>query len=230
MYQSHALVGLTYTKLANPSQLVNNPPPAVYPSYGAQPGYGPTVYPPQYPGSYAAPGYAHGPSYAVQTSAQSEHNTVTPVISNPQSFVMPLGPPAMAPAPSYTVYSSRYPTSSYYPSYPSGSTNHYPAASASQGTVSAPPNSTPASNTTTSTWATGYNQGSWSDEEVERLKQLTPHIAEQNSEKGEIDWDWVVTTWGNSRTRYVFVSHKLRLMAYRFPLDIKFFLKQPLWV
>jgi hypothetical protein len=194
MHSSGSSTRSIITKLANPSQLVNNPPPSVYPAYGTQPGYGGTTYPSQYPNqSYTAPGFAHTPP----TTETSSSN----VISNPQSFVMPLGPPAMAPGPSYGMYPSRYPTTSYY-QYPPGSTSYY--ASATQNSTSA---STSTNNAASPSWPTGYNQGAWSEEEVERLKQLTEQSKEQNTgpHKGEIDWDWVITTWGNTRTRFALI-------------------------
>jgi len=43
--------------------------------------------------------------------------------------------------------------------------------------------------------------GAWADDELERLKRL----AEQSRTTGpsnEIDWDWVVGQWGNTRTRF----------------------------
>ena len=192
------------TKLANPSQLVNNPPPTVYPSYNNQPGYGAAAHPNQYPSQpYSTPIYPHPSSYSPHNNTSpTNDNGSTNVISNAQSFVMPLGPPAMAPGPSYTMYPSRYPSTPYY-QYPPGSTSYY--ASAAQ-------NSAPASTSTPNaaaspSWPTGYNQGAWSEEEVERLKQLTEQSKEHNTgpHKGEIDWDWVISTWGNTRTRFAMI-------------------------
>lgn len=154
-----------------------------------------------------------------------------PVITNPQSFVMSLGAPSMsAPAPaSYypppmyaTPPGSRYPTTPYYSYPPQPPASYYPPQTQSAPppapptpTAPAPPPPPPTSAPATSTGtlstfsaatgnvAPGGQQGSWSEEETERLRKL----AEQSKEtggagaKGEIDWDWVVHQWGNTRTR-----------------------------
>lgn len=160
--------------------------------------------------SYAAPPYAHPTPYAMSTT-QSDSNPT--VISNPQSFAMPLGPPTMAPASSYPMYPSRYTAPNYYPYHPPASTSYY-TTPAPQASASAPPTSTtPAVNATSPTFPTGYTQGSWSDDEVERLKQLTSESQDQNANKGEIDWDLVVNTWGNSRTRYAYTHIHMLLNA-----------------
>lgn len=43
-------------------------------------------------------------------------------------------------------------------------------------------------------------QGSWTDEEESRLKQLAEQSKSIGS-TGEIEWDWVVNQWGPNRTR-----------------------------
>ncbi len=63
--------------------------------------------------------------------------------------------------------------------------------------------------TITTTPATGGtmigNSGPWSEEELERLKKL----AEDGRSRvgagtaGEVDWDWVVSEWGPTRSRFV---------------------------
>jgi hypothetical protein len=49
----------------------------------------------------------------------------------------------------------------------------------------------------------GINQGTWSDEETERLKKFAEQSKSVGS-SGEIEWDWVVHQWGSGRTRFVF--------------------------
>lgn len=179
--------------LQNPSQLVGQPPPPVYPSVPYHP-------PPQ--ASTSAP-----PTTTPQPPA---------VITNPSTFVMPLGIPGTS-QPMYhpTMYAtapSRYPTApyyqyppapGYYPAMPSQSAPPPPAASSS-----APPAthfvSSSATATPTLTMAASNPagaSGAWADEDVERLKRL----AEQSRTSGssnETDWDWVVGQWGNTRTRH----------------------------
>jgi hypothetical protein len=59
-------------------------------------------------------------------------------------------------------------------------------------------------NAATGNAAPGGTQGAWSEEETERLRRLAEQSRESNAQnKGEIDWDWVVNTWGQSRTRLV---------------------------
>lgn len=44
------------------------------------------------------------------------------------------------------------------------------------------------------------HQGAWSEEEIERLKKLAEESRSAGS-NGEMDWDWVVTKFGNERSR-----------------------------
>ena len=46
------------------------------------------------------------------------------------------------------------------------------------------------------------HQGSWTDEETERLKKLAEDSKTVGTASGEIDWDWVVAQYGSSRTRH----------------------------
>ena len=151
-------------------------------------------------------------------------STSTPnVITNAQSFVVPLG--AQAAYPQYPVYPSapgQYATTPYYQyaPYPAGGT-YYPqsAPPATQPQSSEPraatattaptqPTAT-ATATITTTPATGGtvvgNQGAWSDEETERLKK----IAEEHRSKatGEINWDAAIQEWGISRTRFAILVY-----------------------
>ena len=142
------------------------------------------------------------------------------VITNAQSFVVPLG--AQAAYPQYPSVPGQYATAPYYHqyAYTAGGT-YYPQ---SQQAQSAPPATQPQSAqpraatastattqptaTITTTPATGGtvvgNQGAWSDEETERLKKM----AEEHRLKatGEINWDAVIQEWGISRTRFAILS------------------------
>ncbi|KAI0267683.1 hypothetical protein BC834DRAFT_54903 [Gloeopeniophorella convolvens] len=178
--------------LQNPSQLVGQPPPPVYSS---------VAYPPP-------------PQSAAPTPAATTPQPST-VITNPSTFVMPLGMPG-ASQPMYpTMYAttpSRYPTAPYYQYPPAPGYYPMPPQSASApptASSSAPPTTqfvAPTTNATTSTLTMSASNpagasGAWADDEVERLKRL----AEQSRTSGssnETDWDWVVGQWGNTRTRH----------------------------
>ena len=141
------------------------------------------------------------------------------VITNAQSFVIPLG--AQAAYPHYPSVPGQYATTPYYHQYaytaglPGGT--YYPQPQQAQTTPpaiqpqSAQPRVATATTATTqptatitTTPATGGtvvgNQGAWSDEETERLKKM----AEEHRVKatGEINWDAVIQEWGISRTRF----------------------------
>jgi len=141
------------------------------------------------------------------------------VITNAQSFVVPLG--AQASYPQYPMYPSaagQYATAPYYHQYApyTAAGTYYPQPQPPQPTpvtqhqASRPQTTTATTVTTqptaliTTTPATGGtavgNQGSWSDEETERLKKM----AEEHRSKttGEINWDAVIQEWGISRTRF----------------------------
>ncbi|KAI0255111.1 hypothetical protein BJV78DRAFT_1181392 [Lactifluus subvellereus] len=180
--------------LQNPSQLVGQAPPPIYPSV-----------------TYPAPPQPTASTPATTTPQPSA------VITNPSTFVMPLGIPNTSQPIYPTMYGTtqpRYPTAPYY-QYPhaAGYYQTIPPQSASApppSSSSAPPanqfvasTSTPATSTLTMAASnpTGAS-GAWADEEVERLKSL----AEQSRTSGssnETDWDWVVGQWGNTRTRLV---------------------------
>lgn len=116
--------------LANPIQLINTPPGALYTSFGPQPVYGAPGYPTQMPAqAYPATTFATNPYAQQSASTSQENNTPAPVLPNQhQPFVMPLGPPPMAAPPTYTVYPPpRYPATSYY-QYPASSAGYYAAA------------------------------------------------------------------------------------------------------
>lgn len=178
------------TLLANPSQLVSQPPPQMYPGVHA-------FYP------------ASAVSMPSSASSSIKSNT-TPIITNPQSFVVPLTtqPTGYSHA-QYSVYTSgQYPTTPYYHQYYTGTyypppqppppppSQPVPVAQPPQASVPAVSASPPVlTNATTSAI------GAWSDEETERLKRL----AEESRSigiGGEIEWDRVVHQWGNTRTRH----------------------------
>ncbi|THH21302.1 hypothetical protein EW146_g227 [Bondarzewia mesenterica] len=180
--------------LQNPSQLAGQVPPSVYSTV-------PYPQPQQQP-----------------TVSASASNSASSMITNPQSFTMPLtmsqgSHPSAPMAPVYaalypTPPPARYPTAPYYPYAPVGG-SYYAAPPPQQPPtpVSAPPQySTPnpggvTSTINMSTASVGSASGAWAEEETERLKKL----AEQSRTSGtstDIDWDWVVGQWGNTRTRH----------------------------
>ncbi|KAF8501743.1 hypothetical protein F5888DRAFT_1675024 [Russula emetica] len=157
------------------------------------------------------------PSQLVATTTSSAATTPQPstVITNPSTFVMPLGMPGTSQTIYPTVYTTtppRYPTAPYYQYphapgyYPGMPTQSTPAPTTS---ASAPATTQFVSSTSTATTSTlnmaasnpAGASGAWTDDEVERLKRL----AEQSRTSGssnETDWDWVVGQWGNTRTRH----------------------------
>jgi len=179
-------------QLQNPSQLVGQPPPSVYPSVS---------YPPQ-----------SQPTTTTPTTTTPQPSTV---ITNPSTFVMPLGMPGTSQPIFPTVYTTtppRYPTApyyqyphapGYYPGMPTQSTSAPPTTSASASATTQFVSSTSTATTSTLNMTTSNPagaSGAWADDEVERLKRL----AEQSRTSGsssETDWDWVVGQWGNTRTR-----------------------------
>ncbi|TFK40158.1 hypothetical protein BDQ12DRAFT_485905 [Crucibulum laeve] len=184
------------TLLANPSQLVSQPPPPIYPII-------PTL--------YQAPSQPQAPPVASTSASSSKPTSTVSVITNPQTFVVPLG--AQPAYPHYPVYApppaGQYPTTPYYHQYAAYHPTAYypqqvqttapqqPAAGTSTATtsVSAPPV------VATTTSGAGTMQGAWSDEETERLKKLAEDSKSVGT-TGEIEWDWVVHQWGHGRTRH----------------------------
>ncbi|KAF5359834.1 hypothetical protein D9756_003245 [Leucocoprinus leucothites] len=174
--------------LANPSQLVSQPPPQVFSGV-------PTFYPATTPVSMPPP---------PTTASSSAKPTSAPVITNPQSFVVPLtAQPAGYPHAQYPIYTpGQYPTTPYYHQYYTGT--YYPPQPVTttqppQASTSAVSTSPPASSVSANA-ATG-SVGAWSDEETERLKKLAEESKSVGT-SGEIEWDWVVHQWGNTRTRH----------------------------
>ncbi|KAK2460965.1 hypothetical protein APHAL10511_007435 [Amanita phalloides] len=181
--------------LANPSRLAMNPPTSTY--------------------------HHQAPPAPPPTSAQSNSNPststskpTTPMITNPQSFVVSLGAQTAYPHaqyPMFTAGTTPYPTTYYQYSYPPPATAFYsqqpimaaqPQPQPQLQTQSPGSTSQPATGTLSNITSTGLlNQGAWSDEETEKLKKLAEEGRTFNP-TGEIDWDWVVTQYGNSRTRH----------------------------
>lgn len=194
-------------KLSNPSQLVINPPPPVYPVL-------PTIYQ-SVVQQNTAPIAPNSAIVATPSSgASAAHSNM---ITNPQTFVVPLGAqPGYPQYPMYAATHGQYPTTPYYQYPPYGQPGAYyapPPQPISALPAPTPPTvlntSVPAATpqptaTITTTPATGGtvigNQGAWSDEETERLKKLTEDSRSKGS-SGEIEWDWVIQEWGISRTR-----------------------------
>lgn len=152
---------------------------------------------------------AAGPSNASSTASKPANNFT--VITNPQTFTMPLGPPVAnsVSTPYHTTYAPQVPAPTqgtpasfnimpYYASTYTGS-SYIPISSAAPSIMTAP--QTAAQPPSSSSNA--GSQGAWTDEEQERLKEL----AEQSkSSAGAIDWDRVVREWGPTRTRQVTVA------------------------
>ncbi|EKM78610.1 hypothetical protein AGABI1DRAFT_107134 [Agaricus bisporus var. burnettii JB137-S8] len=176
------------TLLANPSQLVSQPPPQIF-----------STVPAFYPTSTAV---SMSPSSTAAPSSSKPNSA--PVINNPQSFVVPLTAQAAYPHTQYPIYTpGQYPTTPYYHQYYPGT--YYPqpvppsqppqvATSSTITTTPTPALSVSANNATSSV-------GAWSDEETERLKKLADDSKAVGT-SGDIEWDWVVHQWGNTRTRH----------------------------
>ncbi|KAL4072539.1 hypothetical protein V8B97DRAFT_1844827, partial [Scleroderma yunnanense] len=168
--------------LTSPARLITQPPP---PPLTFIPGY-PSTVSPQAPQS-TPPVSTNGKTTPVAQSA-------TPVITNPQSFVVPMShhqPPSQQFVPS--VYNTpAYPTAPYY-GYGGFSGYYQPMPQAGPSTTSStPPASVSAINS-------AGNQGAWSEEETEKLKKLAE---EHRNNSGDIAWDALCEKWGNSRTRH----------------------------
>ncbi|RDB26232.1 hypothetical protein Hypma_006422 [Hypsizygus marmoreus] len=190
------------TLLANPSQLISSPPPPIY-------SIAPTLYQAPQPiaSTSSVPISTRATSMAASTSKPSAAVTTAaaaaPVISNPQSFVVSLGP--HQPAYSHSQYSmypppAGYPTNPYYqyPAY-SGAAYYSPQP---QPPPPAPVQSQPVQAQAVTQEQTGTgNQGAWADEETERLKKLAEDSRVMGG-SGDIEWDWVVHQWGAGRTRH----------------------------
>jgi hypothetical protein len=140
------------------------------------------------------------------TAASPSKPSSAPVISNPQSFVVPLTAQAAYPHAQYPIYTpGQYPTTPYYHQYYPGTYYPQPVPAiqpqpvATTATVA--PTPTPAPSVSATNTASS-SVGAWSDEETERLKKLAEDSKAVGA-SGDIEWDWVVHQWGNTRTRYL---------------------------
>lgn len=162
---------LYHHQLANPSRLITSPPPPMYPAV-------PTFYTTGIPSSSSSSGALPSPPT---------------MISQPQTFVVPMGSHAYyAPPPP-----GQYPTTSYY-SYPYGHPGAYYTPAVAP--VVPPPAAPAAPPIVTMTNSGTGNSGAWSDEEIERLKIMAE---EKKTGSGEIDWDDIISQWGSTRSRCV---------------------------
>lgn len=157
---------------------------------------------PQHPGPYYAPPVAQGTpapaSAATTVSAPPPPTGAATVVPSPTPA--PVQPPAEstapAPAPTHTPVSAT--TSAPAPAaQPSTSTT----ASTTAAPAPSPASGLSAFNAATGTAAPGGTQGAWTEEETDRLKRLSEQSKEMSS-NGEVEWDWVVQQWGNTRTRH----------------------------
>lgn len=166
--------------MANPSRLITQPPPPMYPVI-------PSYYQPQ--AMVPPPPPQAGPSNSGQT------------INQPQSFVVPLNSTGH-----YPVYpqpgAPYYPYSYHTPYYGAQPQPGQPAPP--QSSVTPQKQDNPVSHaivTTTSVpGVAGSNQGAWSEDESTRLKQLAEQ-SKKDGLSGDAAWDWIVQQWGNKRTR-----------------------------
>jgi len=213
--------------------------------------YQPAVQPPVAgPSTTLAPTSSSAPPAAVHPHSGSA-STTQPGIISASSFVVPLQQPPVYPQ--YAVYGStphaQYPTASYYHQYAPYPTPYYGHAhtqpsqpssissasvTASTAASAAPTGGTaPTTATTiTTTPATGGtmigNSGPWSEEESERLKKLAEDSRSRAGAgiAGEVDWDWVVSEWGPTRSRFVLQFGMTCFNDLMCMVDIRFFFKQ----
>ncbi|KAJ6577451.1 hypothetical protein B0H19DRAFT_1120011 [Mycena capillaripes] len=207
------------TLLANPTELILSPPPPVYPVvptfYHSQPIAGisePAKSSTSTPKATPTPTIAPPPLVPTPTSAPAPST----VITNPQSFVVPLGTqptfsyasyaaPTQYPGPYYTSYGytpgyfghaqpQPQPQSQPQPQ-PQPASKLQPSPPQASTSTLKPPSTAPAVS------GNGGTQGPWSSEEVERLKKLAEDSKTTTASK-EIEWDWVVGQWGHGRTRH----------------------------
>ncbi|KZV64742.1 hypothetical protein PENSPDRAFT_656339 [Peniophora sp. CONT] len=184
--------------LANPQQLVGKAPPVVYNPYSAPsapaPSAAPTASgskPPQYgiplQPAYYAPGTAY-PGYAPGAAYYPYPYPATYSMPPPSATPAKHDAPASAPLPV-----SRQPTPASAPA-PMQALQAAPAPAPAP----APPASTSASAPPP---ATASASGTWADDEIEKLKRLAEQSKGTNS-MGDVNWDWVVQSWGPSRSRH----------------------------
>lgn len=180
--------------MANPSQAVlkiSSPHNAPVPPPAPTPAKETTTVP------AAAPAPISVPLTSTTTTAPKPSVTPAPVITNPGSFVVSLSSstPAQAAYTNFQPAANRYGSTpyTYYSTTQTQQTGSHPYLQ--QQVMKAVNLSTPAA---------GGNQGAWSDEETEKLKQLAEDskTSGTGTDHGVIDWDWVCNAWGPGRTRH----------------------------
>ncbi|KAI0346535.1 hypothetical protein BDW22DRAFT_1352653 [Trametopsis cervina] len=198
------------TVINNPQSFVMPLGPAAIPPPGYPQPFYHAPYPPAPGARYpTAPYYSYPPQatyYSSPAQPAQTSNTPTPA---PVPAPAPAPTPVPAPAP---VQAPPPPAPAPVPgpsSIPAPAPVAAPAPTATApSTPAIPPTPAPASglsafNAATGNAAPGGTQGAWSDEETERLKKIAEQSRDHNLQnKGEIDWDWVVGVWGQSRTRH----------------------------
>ncbi|THH28013.1 hypothetical protein EUX98_g6179 [Antrodiella citrinella] len=201
--------------LANPSQLVGTPPPPPAPMYSQVPAY--STMPPPPPGN--AQGQPAGPSSGPVPMITNPQSFVMSLgATAPQGHPQPYYPPMYAqPGSRYptTPYYSYAPGTYYAPpaqpqpqsqpqsqsvsaapatSQPANSANNTaspPSASAAGQSASAPPATGTLStfNAATGNAAPGGQQGTWSEEETERLRKLAEQSREIGGAQSKVERD-----------------------------------------
>ncbi|KAF9000691.1 hypothetical protein BDQ17DRAFT_1245258 [Cyathus striatus] len=172
--------------------VISSPPPPLYPVIPAL--YNPI--PPQQAST----------SSSTTSSSSTKPVITSSVITNPQSFVVPLGTqPAYPQYPLHYAPAGQYPTNPYYqysayhPTYyaqpPQAAVPTQPPVAATSPSCPSRPSVTSGNN------VSSVNQGPWSEEETDRLKRLAEE-SKSIGTSGEIEWDWVVHKWGAGRTRH----------------------------
>ncbi|KAJ8692453.1 hypothetical protein PTI98_009763 [Pleurotus ostreatus] len=197
------------TVITNPqSFVVSLGAQGAYPHSPYAPIYG-SQYAPYYPYSYP-PGTAYfsAPPQQPVAPGNPAPTTSSPIQVQPQ-------PPAQAPQtpaqpqpqpPQHQPSQPPQPQSQpqHQPQQQSQSQSQQPSQSTTPSATTPTMTSTTPSGISNPTMITGVGpgmQGSWSDEEVDRLRRLAEDSKSYNS-AGEIDWDWLCRQWGHGRTRH----------------------------
>ncbi|KAF9468204.1 hypothetical protein BDZ94DRAFT_1247460 [Collybia nuda] len=212
------------TLLANPSQLISSPPPPMYPVMPTM--YKPVIAQPAPPASTSAHAATASKSATPSNIISNPQSFVvslgTSQAAYPGQYPM-YAPPGQYPTTPYYQYPGYHPTPSYYAPQPVVQPHTQPAPppqpqaqsqaqpqpqnqNQSQSTVQHPQSTPTAAPTAAAAAATSPpsaagNSGTWSDEETEQLKKLAEDSRSAGT-SGEIEWDWVVHRWGNTRTRH----------------------------
>ncbi|KAI0035364.1 hypothetical protein K488DRAFT_83070 [Vararia minispora EC-137] len=199
---------------APPGQVISNPssfalplqPPASavysYPaaraySYGNAPYYygyyAPT--PPQPTASYQGSPMSTSapPQQSAASTAHAPAHTPTSV-SAPAIALAPAPAPAPAPAQASATAPAPVPA-------PAPAPHPAPAPAPAAGPPQPPPPPSGPSSSGGMNNSAGGASGTWGEDEIDKLKRLAEGSRATNPAK-EHNWDWVVTQWGNSRTRH----------------------------